>query len=675
MLICVKKPYIASGTTYALFTAEDTTNIAVTSGRVSIDAMVDQGSLKTYSLGNEQVNGGFQNGGTAKFDEKSNLSLNLLTPGDSATFNIKTANYSNINIKYRIKMVAEGDLVPGLKLKAKIGEVEYNFIDSITNWTSLAANALIPDIQVSVELPLEAGNEYQEKTAKLSFVVEAVQGNADVLDPVTHEEGTNDYYVNSEDGMMFMKGIIEKTPHSKANKLNFFLTTDVDMEGYNWNALKLENINFDGQGHTISNLTVEGTDRVALFSQIYGSTVENVVLDGAEISGNHYVGGIVGYQLSGTVSNCEVKNSVIKATPNKVGDSFDNGDKVGGVVGLLYLGADATVRLEGCKVDNVEIHGYRDIGGIVGAANQAVVTNNTVKGNINLHIDQVTNSYGAQAENAGAIVGRLSTSGVEMGAGNDSSAAIVNITRTLPAGKANAETALEGSLNDVKGNVELVVANNAEVTWTTGAGIGSTPFTNTGDVTLIGSEGSKFVALGKGVGTVRASEGNTLTMKGLTIVDESVSYAEGSWEYGYLEFGGKLVFENCVFENAIMLEDAADATFINCTFNSHKDNEYAVWVADGSAKFVNCKFEGARGLKMHEAYGSEVVKVVVEGCEFGPLTKKPGIAMGDLNAATVVEVKDSTFNGCQAGDQGLFIYETDTDVNSFTFVNSGNIVK
>ena len=262
-----------------------------------------------------------------------------------------------------------------------------------------------------------------------------------------------------------------------------------------------------------------------------------------------------------------------------------------------------------------------------------------------------------------------------MGAGNDSSAAIVNITRTLPAGKANAETALEGSLNDVKGNVELVVANNAEVTWTTGAGIGSTPFTNTGDVTLIGSEGSKFVALGKGIGTVRASEGNTLTMKGLTIVDESVSYAEGSWEYGYLEFGGKLVFENCVFENAIMLEDAADATFINCTFNSHKDNEYAVWVADGSAKFVNCKFEGARGLKMHEAYGSEVKQVVVEGCEFGPLTMKPGIAMGDLNRATVVEVKDSTFNGCQAGDQGLFIYETDTDVNSFTFVNSGNIVK
>ena len=97
---------IATGATYALFTAEDTTNIAVTSGRVSIDAMVDQGSLKTYSLGNEQVNGGFQNGGTAKFDEKSNLSLNLLTPGDSATFNIKTANYSNINIKYRIKSIS-----------------------------------------------------------------------------------------------------------------------------------------------------------------------------------------------------------------------------------------------------------------------------------------------------------------------------------------------------------------------------------------------------------------------------------------------------------------------------------------------------------------------------------------------------------------------------------------
>ena len=382
------------------------------------------------------------------------------------------------------------------------------------------------------------------------------------------------------------------------------------------------------------------------------------------------VAGVAAY-VSGTVKNCLVENVKLEATPDKLGGSYDNGDKVGGVVS----NTNTAVEISGNTVRNLSVKGYRDIGGIVGAANQAVVTNNKVEEKINLHIDQVTNSYGAKAENAGAIVGRLLTSGVEMGAGNDSSAAIVNITRTLPVGKANPETALEGSLNDVKGNVELVVANNAEVTWTTGAGIGSTPFTNTGDVTLIGSEGSKFVALGKGIGTVRASEGNTLTMKGLTIVDESVSYAEGSWECGYLEFGGKLVFKNCVFENAIMLQDDADATFINCTFNSHKDNEYAVWVADGSAKFVNCKFEGARGLKMHEAYGSDVVKVVVEGCEFGPLTMKPGIAMGDLNAKTDVVVKDSTFNGCKAGEQGLFIYETDTDVNSFTFVNSGNIVK
>ena len=125
--------------------------------------------------------------------------------------------------------------------------------------------------------------------------------------------------------------------------------------------------------------------------------------------------------------------------------------------------------------------------------------------------------------------------------------------------------------------------------------------------------------------------------------------------------------------NAIMVSGET-AAFKNCSFNSNKDNEYDVWVDNGSAYFTDCTFAGARGLKVHEAYGSEVVKVAVDGCTFGPLSKKPGIALGDLNAETTVSVKNSTFDRCQAGDQGLFIYETDTDVTTFTFVCENNFV-
>lgn len=715
---------IASGATYALFTAEDNVNIAINSAKVSVEAKVlEDFAIKSLDTELTSVKGAgtFSTGGTATISKDGDITLERMVPGDRVEFKVQVKNLSNVNIAYKIYSVAEGELLDGLVF-TKLPGKEYG------SWKALpyTGKEVIETIDCVIELPKDAGNDYQEKSAKIKVFVEAVQGNgvgtydgSEPADPVAAIEEVTEGQVISIDSPELLAAF--RTNVNAGNEYAGYtvkLTDDIDLNNIPWAPIGTNGDSsknnflgtFDGDGHTISNLYVKldaGYHGAALFGAVrsstvltdfvvdgayveslssgsatvngtavvvgsmgYGGLVDGVTVRNAVVKGNRMVAGVAAY-VQGTVKNCLVENVTLEATPDKLGGSYDNGDKVGGVVS----NTNTAVEISGNTVRNLSVKGYRDIGGIVGAANQAVVTNNTVEGNINLHIDQVTNSYGAKAENAGAIVGRLLTSGVEMGAGNDSSAAIVNITRTLPAGKANAETALEGSLNDVKGNVELVVANNAEVTWTTGAGIGSTPFTNTGDVTLIGSEGSKFVALGKGVGTVRASEGNTLTMKGLTIVDESVSYAEGSWEYGYLEFGGKLVFENCVFENAIMLEDAADATFINCTFNSHKDNEYAVWVADGSAKFVNCKFEGARGLKMHEDYGSEVVKVVVEGCEFGPLTKKPGIAMGDLNAATVVEVKDSTFNGCQAGDQGLFIYETDTDVNSFTFVNSGNIVK
>ena len=67
--------------------------------------------------------------------------------------------------------------------------------------------------------------------------------------------------------------------------------------------------------------------------------------------------------------------------------------------------------------------------------------------------------------------------------------------------------------------------------------------------------------------------------------------------------------------------------------------------------------------------------MTVDRCVFGPLSKKPGIAIGTVNADTKVSVTNSVFVDCQAGDQGLYIYETDTDVNTFDFTESDNTVK
>ncbi len=239
--------------------------------------------------------------------------------------------------------------------------------------------------------------------------------------------------------------------------------------------------------------------------------------------------------------------------------------------------------------------------------------------------------------------------------------AIVTSESELVEALANAKN---GAIIGVKGNVE----------WTTGAQHGSTPFeTNAKHITLVGlEENATFTAIGQGIGPVGIDNG-TVVFKNLKIADNSVSYNEAAWELGYLEFRGNTVFENCDVVNAIMMEGDS-ATFKNCSFNSNKDSEYAVWVSDGDVSIENCYFTGARGVKIHEAYGSEVGTVVINNNTFEVLTKKPGVAIGDVNADTSISITNNLFAGTQAGDQSNYKYESDTDVTKFKFVDENNTV-
>ena len=215
-----------------------------------------------------------------------------------------------------------------------------------------------------------------------------------------------------------------------------------------------------------------------------------------------------------------------------------------------------------------------------------------------------------------------------------------------------------------------------DIEWTTGAGDGSTPLmdeTAKTQVLTINGNGHTLTAKGSGVGAIRLANKGKVIFNNVKVVDQSVSYAEDAWEFRYLEFGGALEFNDCQFVNGIQLEEA-NATFNRCSFNSNHNDEYAVWVCGNKAYFNKCTFEGPRGLKVHEDYGSEVEEVVVDATTFKNITKKPGIALGTLNAATTIVIKNSTFNNCQAGDQGNYIYETDTNVATFNFTEENNTI-
>ena len=76
---------------------------------------------------------------------------------------------------------------------------------------------------------------------------------------------------------------------------------------------------FDGDGHTISHLTINqsGKDNIGLFGKLNrSSTISGVTLNQANITGKSNVGGIAGYTENPlvTISNCHVVNSAITST-------------------------------------------------------------------------------------------------------------------------------------------------------------------------------------------------------------------------------------------------------------------------------------------------------------------------------------------------------------------------
>ncbi|MBE6964525.1 MAG: hypothetical protein E7441_00635 [Ruminococcaceae bacterium] len=235
----------------------------------------------------------------------------------------------------------------------------------------------------------------------------------------------------------------------------------------------------------------------------------------------------------------------------------------------------------------------------------------------------------------------------------------------------NAGDDLLAVMASAEADMPLTIKLNGDVEWPTDGHHGENDITPASSIVIDGN-GNTITATGSGVTPLGDTEA-PMTLKNVKIVDNSVSYAEDSWEFTYLEMGGtSLTCNNVTFIDEIQF--GTNATFTNCTFESNEESVYAVWVEDGSAVFDNCTFTGYRGLKTHEDYGSEVSSVVVKNCTFNSITKKPGIALGTLNADTTVSVTGSTFINCQAGDQGLYIYETDTDVTTINFTNENNTV-
>ena len=156
---------LIAGSTFALFTSESEVNVAVTSGKVSVVATATAptvGSTLGSALGTASV-------------ANNNITIENLVPGDFVDFNIDVVNSSTVTVKYRTVITISGDADLTNALVVSFGGKTAE--EASSDWATLAVGEGNANVAVRISLPEDAGNECQNKTCTITYVVEAVQGN------------------------------------------------------------------------------------------------------------------------------------------------------------------------------------------------------------------------------------------------------------------------------------------------------------------------------------------------------------------------------------------------------------------------------------------------------------------------------------------------------------------
>lgn len=163
---------------------------------------------------------------------------------------------------------------------------------------------------------------------------------------------------------------------------------------------------FDGNDHKILNMTIDtaglGNDYLGLFGYIDGGEVRNLGIEGGSVRGNVAVGGLVGANVYGTITNCYSTASV---------GGGDNSGLLGGLIGFSYAGSVSNCYSKG------DVNGFEEVGGLVGDNFFGSISNCYSAGDVNgvwyvgglvgVNYDNVSNCYSTGDVSGLGFVGGL----------------------------------------------------------------------------------------------------------------------------------------------------------------------------------------------------------------------------------------------------------------------------
>jgi len=196
------------------------------------------------------------------------------------------------------------------------------------------------------------------------------------------------FEINSVDGLHDILGFADRNDH------RFRLSEDIDLSDGPDFYIPYLGADFDGGGHTISNLTIDKPflENIGLFGYSESTEVNNLEVVDAHVTGYRHVGVLIGRSTDLTVENCITAGSVIgeRLVGGLIGESYEStvlksyskseviGDSnVGGLIGSSRGGGE----IYNSYADST-VYGSSLVGGLVGHIDVVVVSDSYATGDV-----------------------------------------------------------------------------------------------------------------------------------------------------------------------------------------------------------------------------------------------------------------------------------------------------
>jgi hypothetical protein len=199
------------------------------------------------------------------------------------------------------------------------------------------------------------------------------------------------------------------------------LMNDLDLSGYsNWEPIGNSHAfqgNFNGNNHTISNLTIDraSESNIGLFGYINNGTVQNLGIVDCDIKGTVGVGSLVGTANNATLSNCYASGSVNGEwfVGGLVGSNDDHATitncyATGNVTGGSFVGGLAGYNNDNSAITNAyatgNVTGDNFVGGLAGNNNDnSAIANCFATGNVTSTVGSNAGGIAGMQDNGSAI--------------------------------------------------------------------------------------------------------------------------------------------------------------------------------------------------------------------------------------------------------------------------------